>query len=82
MACDDAAVTELDHPPPHGRFVVRAVRSATGGGWDLHVEGEGMHDDPQTQVADLDDAEQEVRNYLAHKYDDDFSDALVELVTY
>lgn len=75
-------MTELDHPPPHGRFVVRAVRSSSGEGWDLHVEGEGMHADPHTRVGDLDQAEQQVREYLAEKYGDDFSDALVEIVSY
>jgi hypothetical protein len=51
-------------------------------GWALHVEGEGMHGDPHTQVAELDHAEMAVREYLATKYGDDFTDALVEVVSY
>ena len=41
-----------------------------------------MHGDPHTQVADLDHAEQAVREYLATKYGSDFSGALVEIVSY
>ena len=69
------------HPPPHGRFVVRTVKRADG--WDLHIEGERLWGDQDvTQVESLDDAEAQVRNYLGSKYQADFAEAIVELVSY
>ena len=72
-------MTTIGHPPPSGRFVVRALKSTDG--WELHVEGEGMIGDGVTRVAGLDDAEQQVRDYLAARFDDDFSHAVIEIVS-
>lgn len=42
--------------------VIHTVRWS--GGWELHIEGEGV-----TQVVDLSDAEAAVRSYLSTMYD-------------
>ncbi len=39
-----------------------------------------MIGDGFTRVAGLDDAEQQVRDYLAARFDDDFSDAVIEII--
>lgn len=61
--------------------MVRTVKCAAG--WELHIEGERLVGDRDVmEVAALDDAEAQVRSYLETKYEDDFSDAIVELVSY
>lgn len=45
------------------------------GGWELHIEGEGV-----TQVRTLDKAEAQVRDYLETVHERDFSDAEVEII--
>lgn len=63
--------------------MVRTVKRADGDGWDLHIEGERLWGDQDvTQVATLDDAEAQVRDYLGKKYQADFTDAIVEVVSY
>lgn len=61
-----------------GRFVVRAEKWS--GGWDLLVEGELMPGGGVTQVTQLVDADQRVREYLRDVYDRDFSQAVIEIV--
>jgi hypothetical protein len=69
------------HPPPHGRFVADAVRSANG--LKLHIEGEGLAGGGAvTHVDRLEDAEDQVRRHLGDLYEVDFSDAVVEIVSY
>lgn len=64
---------------PPGRMVdrmsytVRAVRWAHG--WELHIEGEGV-----TQCRTLDQADQQVRDYLATVHDHDFDGAEIVVV--
>ena len=73
--------TTQGHPPPHGRFVADAVRSSDG--WKLHIEGEGLAGGGAvTHVDRLEDAEEQVRRYLGDLYGVDFSDAVVEIVSY
>lgn len=45
------------------------------GGWELHIEGEGV-----TQVRTLDHAVSQVRDYLETVHERDFSDAEVEII--
>jgi len=61
-----------------GRFVVRAEKWS--GGWDLIVESELMPGGGVTQVTQLIDADQSVRDYLRAVYDRDFSQAVIEIV--
>ncbi|MGI9084767.1 MAG: hypothetical protein ACR2FE_05685 [Aeromicrobium sp.] len=70
----------IGHPPPHGRFVATALQWS--GGWELHIEGEGVVGGCVTQVKQLSDAETQVRHYLETRYEDDFSDAVVEIVPF
>jgi hypothetical protein len=67
-----------DRRAPGRRFVVRAEKWS--GGWDLNVEGYLMPGGGVTQVAQLVDADRQVRDYLRAIYDDDFSDAVIEIV--
>jgi DNA-directed RNA polymerase specialized sigma24 family protein len=54
-------------------YTVRAVRWAHG--WELHIDGEGV-----TQCRTLDQADQQVRDYLATVHDTDFDDAEIVIV--
>ncbi|WP_375430487.1 hypothetical protein [uncultured Friedmanniella sp.] len=54
-------------------YTVRTIKWRDG--WELHVDGEGV-----TQARTLEDAPQEVRDYLSVKHGRDFSDARIELV--
>ena len=68
------------HPPPHGRFVVNAVKSPDG--WELDIEGEGLASGGGiTHTGDLDDAVEAVRSHLQDTYGVDFSDAFIEIVS-
>jgi hypothetical protein len=61
--------------------VADAVRSSDG--WKLHIEGEGLAGGGAvTHVDRLEDAEAHVRSYLEATYEADFSDAVVEIVSY
>lgn len=53
--------------------MVKAVRWT--GGWELHIDGEGV-----TQVRTLDQAVEQVRDYLATVHDRDFAKADVVVV--
>lgn len=53
----------------------RATALRWSGGWELHIEGEGV-----TQVRTLDHAVGQVRDYLETVHERDFSDAEVEII--
>lgn len=55
--------------------VYKATALQWRGGWELHIEGEGV-----TQVRTLDHAEAQVRDYLGSRHDGDFSNAEVEII--
>ena len=68
------------HPPPHGRFVVNALRGPDG--WELDIEGEGLASGGGiTHTGSLDDAVHAVRDHLQSTYGVDFSDAIIEIVS-
>lgn len=52
----------------------KATAVRWGGGWELHIEGEGV-----TQVRSLANAAQQVRDYLETVHERDFSDIEVEI---
>ncbi len=67
------------HPPPHGRFVVNALKGPDG--WELDIEGEGLTSGGGiTHTGSLDDAVEAVRSHLQATYGVDFSDAIIEVV--
>ena len=80
--CDDPRVTISfeGHPPPHGRFVVNALKGPDG--WELDIEGEGLASGGGiTHAGSLDDAVDAVRSHLQSTYGVDFSDAIIEIVS-
>ncbi len=53
-------------------YTVTAVRWSRG--WELHIDGEGV-----TQVRTLDQAVEQVRDYLATVHQSDFTDATIKV---
>jgi hypothetical protein len=63
---------------PPGRFVVSVAKWS--GGWDLYIDGDGLNSGGGvTQVASLEDADAQVRNYLTALFQTDFSDAVIDI---